>query len=264
MSHPFDRYFGESTAQEQPEIETESNGHEPREAQEPYNFVTINFGVRRRQKVPIKSDSAINMWIKHKFCCKQTHELLSTLYYLPDYRSKCMTYNYLIGVAESVYYSLDISQLKIGRLQTRTTSCVLYCEIIKCVDKPLGYNSTNLPKKSYLVNLLYTLYPDHILFTLPNVEINLPCTEDGIYFVPESCRAFIKPVRPISAIFSGAAIRSGRRCLFNELKRNARVVSKLEISQYALDTAKTDLKQMGGFAINQDLQDLDRLLSHIV
>lgn len=195
----------------------------------------IALGIGRRINININNNSLAFKAIETKKSCKDLYCVLSDFYYLPTYNSKCITYNYLIGVFDGIYYCPE-SKVECG-IKVKLTAKAVYFEILKCQQTPLGYNTVNLPKRKYLINVLYSLNPEHPIFSFQNIVTTFPMTENGLYMIPISCRKFIKCKRAAAIVRSGGALTSGKKSTINTLNKIAKFLSYIEHIQYYISAA---------------------------
>lgn len=88
-------------------------------------------------------------------------------FYLPDFDSKAITEEYLVLVAKKEAFTIEREKIKIGILRKKAPKTELIVNLQNQTNKPLGFSEDNPPNKSWLINCLYSLNPNHALFALP-------------------------------------------------------------------------------------------------
>lgn len=175
----------------------------PADATFPLNFM-------RRVVFEVKEDSIWKTFTDEKTCCRVIYSFVEMSgYALPPYKSKPISVNYCIGVYEKHYYGLK-DTLQTPLVFKKVRKIILYYELVRHLNKPLGYDSTNLPPASYLRSLLYTINEEHFLFALPSTKWKLQVNPDtGMYVVPISCQGFIQTDKHVAHTLTTAHILSG-------------------------------------------------------
>jgi len=108
---------------------------------------------------------------------KNIHRLITTAegIYLPSVEARCTTNKYMLGVVARKYWPIKIADVKI-RLVEKTrwskVDMIAYIDslIINCPK--LGFSTDALPDRAWLVNVLFTLEPNHDVFV--GAEVNSP------------------------------------------------------------------------------------------
>lgn len=151
----------------------------------------LNF--MKRIKFEVSPNSIWESFGKKKGSCRAIYNFVEMAgYFLPPYQSKPICVNYCIGVYEKHYYGLN-GDIDSPTLIPKARKAIIYYEIVRYVNKPLGYDSTNLPSKPYLCTLLYNLDKQHFLFALPHTKWNIRLNpKTGFYVIPKSCQGFIR------------------------------------------------------------------------
>ena len=181
---------------------------------------------------------------------------------MPPYRSRCVTYNYLCGIANETYFCWKEPVTKYTQ-RLKVTSRTLYVELRKLINFPLGFNSTNAPPKSYLLTLLFTINPKHPLFTDDVTKICLPQVDGGLFYVPENCRGLIKTQAKVADTHGAVAFRSGSKAILRKAQQVASILCDVEVLFKELSKIKKRIDQCPGLEITEKWTQLTNLLSHI-
>lgn len=220
-------------------------------------------GSRPRKTLILEETSVALLFKNQRFNCRKTFQALEMFgYFLPPYRSRCITYNYLLGVCNKTYFGL-LDQVRSYPHRSKLTSRVIYCELLKIVNVPLGYNSTNLPSKKYLLTLLFHLCPLHAFFVSDVTDIALPQTADGLFYVPESCRGLIKVNKKSALFHSAIAARGGRADITRKLTKAASIICAVESVKNQLAGIKLKLSKFPALEEDKHLKSLNNLLNKI-
>lgn len=99
--------------------------------------------------------------------------LVSSGYYLPPINSPAVTRDYLKGVDEDYFLRVSVKDLKQPQARVICTKREVYLFLLETSEVKLGFEILNLPSKKWMLNVLYTLKPDHPLFISPPIQENL-------------------------------------------------------------------------------------------
>lgn len=220
-------------------------------------------GSKPRGNLILEETSIALLFKNQRFNCRKTYEALEMFgYFLPSYRSRCITYNYLLGVSNKSYFGV-IDQVRPYPHRTKLTSNVIFCELLKLVNVPLGYNSTNLPPRAYLFTLLFHLSPKHPFFESDVTKISLPLTEEGLFYVPVSCRGLIRVNKKRALIHSALAVRGGSHIIAKDLSKAASIICAVEDVKNRLSVIKSQLKNCPALEADIHMGGLTNLLDRI-
>lgn len=199
----------------------------------------------------------------HRYRCKEAYTALKNFgFFLPQYRSRCVTFNYLVGVCDGEYFGIR-GDVPIYDSEVKVSAIAVYYELIKAADRPLGFNSTNLPAKSYLLSVLYHINRNHIFFQQNMVNVLFPEVEAGIFEVPVSCRGLIRVTKQRAEIATANAIRSGRKSVLRIISSTASLVADIEKIKYQLVKIKKKISKNPGFQEDTQWANLNNLLRKI-
>lgn len=116
--------------------------------------------------------------------------------YLPPFKTKTISFNYLCGVAINRYFFLRNGEVKFYAGRMTFTIAELLTQIVAYVGVNLGYNSQTAPSRQYLANILYTCDPQNFMFGGPIVRVNLPkvsvINNEPMFEVPETIRGLVR------------------------------------------------------------------------
>lgn len=149
----------------------------------------LSLGITPRKNLVIDKQIPLGKIIETGISLKEMYLILNQTFYLPNIRCSFMSANYLYGVGTKEYYCPELIQPK--GIIARCPAKAIYFEIRKTVQKSLGYNSTGLPSKAYLSEVLMHVCPNNVLF---KSGINLPVDGD-FSFVPVSLHSLVKNSR---------------------------------------------------------------------
>ena len=99
---------------------------------------------------------------------------------MPKKEKGCITTEYLMGVLTEKFFSIRRIDVKLGFPQKKATKLDLLISINEVIKpKVLGFKLTQLPERSWLESVLYSVKPDHHLFKRPPMlieerEFNIP------------------------------------------------------------------------------------------
>ena len=123
-------------------------------------------------------------------------QLIDVGVYLPPFKTKTISFNYLCGVATNRYFFLRTAEVKFYTGRMTFTIAELLTQIVAYVGINLGYNSQTAPSRKYLADLLYTCDPQNFIFGGPVVRVHLPkvnmINNEPIFEVPESIRGLVR------------------------------------------------------------------------
>jgi hypothetical protein len=223
----------------------------------------IKIGVVRRKTLKIEKNSVLDVLKKGRACCQRAYRMNEQAhYYMPPYRSHAVTYNYLVGVFNGDYYCPmgDICEYE---KKLKVNAKMIYHEILKLAPKHLGYDTSNLPPKNYLTNVLFNLSQKHYFFTTTLVNCTVPQTEDGLYIVPENCAGYLKISKFNAQLNSDATLQGTRKDVVKELKRSTAIVSQVEHIKSELLSLSKKLKKSIVFESGDQLINLQHLFKFI-
>jgi hypothetical protein len=108
----------------------------------------------------------LNAYIPNKFAL---YEILKGKdYYLPKFDTKCITEEYLLGVAKKEFFSIKKGEVRIGYPKRSVNAADIVTILKEITGKPLGFDQFTLPDIEWLTNVLFSLKPDHHVFTKPD------------------------------------------------------------------------------------------------
>lgn len=115
------------------------------------------------EKVPAYD---INQYLTDK---KDIYQLLTDNdynYHLPTLNSNSLSVDILLGLGNDVYWCLKKSQItKVSKhIAKGVDKIYLYDSIKQITGENMGYNYLRLPPKQYLVEILFSLKLNHLLF----------------------------------------------------------------------------------------------------
>lgn len=218
-------------------------------AEFPLNFM-------RRNAFEVKPDSIWASFSKEKACCQVIYSFVQIAgYALPPYKSKPICVNYCVGVFEKHYFCFN-GILKKPVTYKKVRKIIVYYELVRKINKNLGYDSTNLPPFSYLISFLYTIDPAHFLFALPYTKWKMELNpETGLYIIPISCQGFIQSQNLIAHALTLTALKNNHILksvanaaevvnIVEEIRQNiARLKKRLKTTPYSEDKLITELKK---------------------
>jgi len=106
----------------------------------------------------------LNKFIKDK---AQMYTLIrqSLGLYLPEFRSKAITKEYLLDIAEDKIFSIKSTDVKIAYVPNTMSVESMFTEFMTVnTPKPIGLKKTNPPDKQWMANVIFTLKPNSIIF----------------------------------------------------------------------------------------------------
>lgn len=223
----------------------------------------IDLGLSKRRTILVGAESGAAPFLTAKSSTLTMHMTLASIgYYIPSYRSRSVTYSYLIGVANGDYFCLNtfISEYP-G--DVKVTACALYWEICKLTDgKPLGYDTLNLPPKKYLKNLLYNIAPNHPVFEQTKTSKQFKLNTEGFYEIPVSLQDLLEVDLRSASIHTQAAAMQMKSITrtFNTLSR---VFTYAEKIKHYIQIMKKDLARLPPLHQKENLIALNNLLKRI-
>jgi hypothetical protein len=124
--------------------------------------------IYNRYKLVRKEDIHVNLEeYQTPFCTNIKSSLYKALLqdklYLPKDNTKCVTVEYLRGVAKGEIHSFNKDAKSTVRLSMRLESTFLasFCLArAQTLEINLGFTTCNLPDKRYLIDILYAMYPE--------------------------------------------------------------------------------------------------------
>lgn len=86
---------------------------------------------------------------------------------LPDVKDKGVTTKYLLKASRGDVFTISQDRYRHyrGELQKTVTKAELQDIILTLTDKHLGFDADSLPKKDWLVDCIYSLAPEHPIFS---------------------------------------------------------------------------------------------------
>ncbi|KAM3133777.1 hypothetical protein pb186bvf_014186 [Paramecium bursaria] len=106
-------------------------------------------------------------------------------YYLPEYSSTAVTAAYLWKIANNKCFHLFKKETQQGTLLKPSTKANLLDEISLLVKSDMAINEKNMPDKTWLINVLFFLNPNHSLFKKPFDDAEMQVTKDQIQLLKD-------------------------------------------------------------------------------
>jgi hypothetical protein len=88
-------------------------------------------------------------------------------FFLPDPKKKTVTVDYLYGVIMGNYFGIQKTDIRVGHIFKYVSKVDLYFELKNTTAKELGFDLNSLPNKSWILDVLFTLNPNHPFFFPP-------------------------------------------------------------------------------------------------
>lgn len=237
---------------------------EPRERDDPDSrprFPKIQLGLPPRRKIIVKPGQLASTVVKKSRKCLEAYNIAKEWgYYMPPYRERCVTYNYAIGIFQKEYYA------PFGTVEPWTypipkiTKYALYCELTK-MEPQLGYDSSNLPNKRYLLEVLRHLCPAHFIFVNDLSRAVIPTGEDGTFMIPESLRGLIKTEVVLSRDVISHKITGGLPYYLKELNKWSSVVCKAQRLRDLVGPLKKQIQTVGYLTMTPEYEKMQRIFA---
>lgn len=91
-------------------------------------------------------------------------KLIAADKYLPPINSPAVTRDYLKGVEEGYYLHISKRDVKPFFTPIKCTRLTVYVLLKEASDLHLGFGPTNMPSKTWMINVLNVIRPDHDIF----------------------------------------------------------------------------------------------------
>lgn len=224
----------------------------------------IKLGLPTKFPLILARTSIVQHFTQNRFSCLHAYRTLEGFdHFLPPYRSKPISFNYLAGVAEEIYFSYQ-GPKRTYEKRLKIPSATLYYEILKIADRPIGYDISALPPKKYLCDLLYTLNPAHPFFQPDFVELNFECDQDsGIFVVPISCRGLITSNPSIAMMHTIHGITSRKKGLIKKLNQSSEILQTVETIKGLFQKLQTKMSRLNVFTMDPELIKLKQVIDNI-
>jgi len=109
--------------------------------------------------------STINKFYSNKHDLYE--EIAQRGYYLPSFASSAITVDYLCSVITHKVFRIERSSVKLGYMINKRSISELVgvLRTVTANSKPLGFDEYNFPDEEWLLNTIFTLAPDHSIFS---------------------------------------------------------------------------------------------------
>lgn len=227
------------------------------------NIPQINLGLMSRKPLKVSQESEAGLFVQAQVSRFSLYEYLADIgYYLPAFRSRAVTYNYLIGVLSKDYYCFK-GKFDCYENKLKATNNAIYFEIIKKTRLSLGYDTLNLPEKKYLINILFNLVPEHPFFNSTKTDKPFKVGANGFYEIPVTCRELVYASPFLAQANTYNAVQSGPNAINRVLNTTAKVFSFIEKAKYYCHKVKQAMKEDPALQDTQNFEELNNLLDHI-
>ena len=95
-------------------------------------------------------------------------------YYLPKYEKPMITTEYLLDIFTKKIFSIRRKEVRIGFAFKKLSKAKLI-DILEPLanSKPIGFDELSPPDRTWLINCIYTLKPEHSIFKYNATEVEI-------------------------------------------------------------------------------------------